>query len=163
MGLFDKLRKEPKELSLEDKAEYVYDIYLDIDNRCNNKENLDCLNQYERNLYVVIMLKIDVYDGGFEDYFCSHSADYYKEVVSAFEELGSHEAAQICQRAISALGDDIPLNRQEREDYYNNIIEDSIDEILYNCQVELNNITDELTLLYYDYIKMYEPYFINQE
>lgn len=162
MGLFDKLRNKPKELTLEDKADYVYSIYKKMDRMCNFKENLDILNHYERNLYVAIMLEIDVHSGGFEEYFCSQSADYYKEVVASFEELGSYEAADICHRAIRALGDDLPVSRQEREDYYNEVIEDSIDEILYNCELELKEKSDELTSLYYDYIKMNEVYFSNQ-
>lgn len=153
MGLFDKLRNKPKELTIEDKADYVYGIYKNIDKKCNYKENLDLLNHYERALYVAMILEMDVHVGGFEEYFCTHSSDFYKEVVSAFEELGSSEAAEICHRAINALGDDIPVNRQEREDYYNDVMEDSIDETLYNCEVELKAISDELTSLYYDYIK----------
>ena len=159
MGLFDKLKNKPKELSIEDKEEYVYNIYKEIDRKCNFKDNLDVLNHWERNLYVAMILEIDVHNGGFEEYFCSQSADYYKEVVSSFEELRSYEAAHICHRAISALGEKIPVNRQEREDYYNDIIEDSIDEILYNCEVELKEKSDELTALYYDYIKTNEAHF----
>lgn len=154
MGLFNKLRNKTEELSVEDKAEYVYAAYRKIDRKCNFKENLDVLNQWERNLYIAVMLEIDVHNGGFEEYFCSQSADYYKEAVSSFEELGSYEAANICHRAISALGENLPVDRQEREDYYNDIMEDSIDETLYNCEVELKEKSDELTSLYYDYIKM---------
>ena len=162
MGLFDKFRNKPKGLSIEDKGEYVYSIYKEIDKKCNYKDSLDILNHRQRNLYVAMMLEIDVYNGGFEEYFCSRSADYYKEVVSSFEEIGSFEAADICHRAIRALGGKLPVNRQEREDYYNDVIEDSIDETLYNCEVELKEKSDELTSLYYDYIKINEVYFTNQ-
>ena len=160
MGLFDRFKNKPKELTIEDKEEFVYHIYCLIDKKCNYKDNLDLLNQYERNLFVARMLEIGVYNGGFEEYFCSLSANYYKEVVASFEELGSYEAADICHRAISALGDELPINRQEREDFYNDVIEDSIDEILYNCELELKEISDELTTIYYDYINNNEPYFV---
>lgn len=159
MGLFDKLKNKPKELSIEDKADYVYSIYKKIDQKCNYKDNLDVLNRWERSLYVAIILEIDVHNGGFEEYFYSQSADYYKEVVSSFEELGCYEAASICHRAISVLGEKLPVNRQEREDYYNDVIQDSIDEALYNCEVELKEKSDELTSCYYDYIKVNETYF----
>ena len=161
MGLFDKLRNKSKELSIEDKEAYVYSIYKAIDKKCNFKDNLDILNHWERILYVAMMLEMDVHSGGFEEYFCSQSADYYNEVVASFEELGSYEAAHICHRAIRALGDQLPNNRQEREDYYNDVLEDSIDEILYNCEVEMKEKSDELTALYYDYIKMNESCFAN--
>lgn len=160
MGLFDKIRNKTKEITLDDKEEFVYHIYCLIDEKCNYKENLDLLNNYERNLFVARMLEIDVHNGGFEEYFLSLSADYYKDVVAAFEELGSFKAADICHRAISALGDELPLNRQEREDYYNDVIEDSIDEILYNCELELKELSDELTTLFYDYINNNEAYFV---
>lgn len=159
MGLFDKLRKKPKELSIEDKEDYIYDIYKKIDKKCNYKDNLDVLNHPERTLYVAVMLEIDVHNGGFEEYFCSQSANYYEEVVSSFEELGSFEAANICHRAIHAFREKLPLNRQEREDYYNAVFEDNIDEILYNCEVELKEKSNDLTSLYYDYIKINEAYF----
>lgn len=159
MGLFDKLKNKPKEISIEDKEDYVYGFYKTIDQKCNYRENLDLLNHWERVLYVAIILEADVYNGGFEEYFCSHSSDYYKEVVSSFEELGSYESARICHRAISALGVNLPVNRQEREDFYNDVIEDSIDEILYDCEVELKEKSEELKSLYYDYIKTNEDYF----
>ena len=159
MGMFDIFRHKPKELSIDDKEDYVYNVYKGIDKKCNYKDNLDLLYHQERILYVAIILEIDVHSGGFEEYFCSQSANYYEEVVASFEELGSYEAAQICHRAVCALGEKLPINRQEREDYYNDVIEDSIDETLYNCEVELKEKSDELTSLYYDYIKMNEVYF----
>lgn len=159
MGLFDKFRNKPKILSIEDKSEYVYDRFKVIDKKCSYKDNLDILNHCERTLYVAIILEIDVHNGGFEEYFCSQSADYYQEVVSSFEELGSSDAAQICHRAICALGEKLPVTRQEREEYYNQLIDDSIDEILYNCEVELKEKSDEITALYYDYLKANEIYF----
>lgn len=159
MGLFDKLKNKPKELTLEDKGDFVYSIYKIMEEKTNYKENLDALNEYERTLYVAMMLEIDVYSGGFEQYFLNQSSDYYGEAVSAFEAIGSFETAQICHNAISALGNNIPTNRQEKEDYYNDVIEDSIDEILYNCEVELKEKSDELTALYYDYVNSNEIYF----
>lgn len=159
MALFDKFKHKSKELTIEDKSDYVYSVYKNIDEKCNYKDDLDVLNHYERTLYIAIILEMDVYNGGFEEYFCSQSADYYQEAVSSFEELGSYEAAQICYKAIKTLGEGIPLNRQEREDFYNDVIEDSIDETLYNCEVELKEISDNLTSLYYDYIKANEMYF----
>lgn len=159
MKLFDKLMKKSTELTLEDKADYVGKVYYALKEKSNGTQNLDLLNHYERTLIIAIMLENDVHIGGFEEYFCSHSADYYKEAVACFEELGNYEAGEICHRAISMLGDELPVDRQEREDYFNDIMEDSIDEILYDCEVELKEKSDELTSLYYDYIKANESYF----
>lgn len=161
MGFFDRFRNKQTELSIEDKADYVYDIYKKIDKKCNYKDDLTALNHYERTLYVALILENDVHDGGFEEYFNSQSADYYQEVVASFEELGSYAAADICHRAIRALGENIPTNRREREEYYNAVFQDSIDEALYNCAEELKEKSDELTALYYDYIKRYESYFVD--
>lgn len=159
MGLFDRMKNKSNELTVEDKGNYVYRIYKEIDRKCNFKDDLTLLNPYERTLYMAIMLEIDVHTGGFEEYFCSQSADYYKEVVSSFEELGSYEAAEICYQAIKVLGDGLPTDRKEREAYFNEIFEDSIDEVLYDCEVKLKEISDELTSLYYDYIKVNEVFF----
>ena len=159
MGLFDKFKHKSSELTLEDKADYVFSIYKDIDEKCNQKDNLDILNPCQRTLYVALMLEIDVHTGGFEEYFYSQSANYYKEAVESFEEIGSYKAGEICHKAISVLGDGLPIDRAEREDYFNEIMEDSIDEILYNCEVELKELSDELTSLCYDYIKSNEIYF----
>ena len=120
---------------------------------------LSVLNPYERNLYVALMLEIDVHNGGFGEYFTSQSADYYQEVVAAFEALGGYDAAYICRKAIAALGENIPVNRREREEYYNAVFEDALDETLYNCEVELKEQSDALTKLYYDYTGNYESYF----
>lgn len=162
MGLFDMFGDNPTELSIEDMAEYVYGVYKAIDEKCNYKDNLTVLNSYERNLYVAMMLEIDVHNGGFEEYFYSQSADYYPEVVTAFEELGGYDAAYICRKAIGALGESIPVHRREREEYYNAVFEDSLDETLYNCEVNLKEQSDELTALYYAYIKNYESYFTDE-
>lgn len=159
MGFFDLFREESEEPSVEDMAEYVYDIYKAIDKKCNYKADLSVLNPYERNLYVALMLEIDVHNGGFEEYFTSQSADYYQEVAAAFEALGGYDAAYICRKAIAALGENIPVNRREREEYYNAVFEDALDETLYNCEVELKEQSDVLTKLYYDYTGNYESYF----
>lgn len=159
MGFFDLFREDSEEPSVEDMAEYVYDIYKVIDKKCNYKADLSGLNPYERNLYIAKMLEIDVYNGGFGEYFTSQSADYYQEAVSAFEALGGYDAAYICRKAIEALGENIPVNRREREEYYNAVFEDSLDETLYNCEVELKEQSDALTALYYEYTGNYESYF----
>lgn len=159
MKLFNKLMNKSTELTIEDKTDYVGKVYNNLKEKSNCTENLDLLNHYERTLLIAIMLENDVHIGGFEEYFCSHSADYYKEVVACFEEIGSYEAGEICHRAISTLGEELPVDRQEREDYFNDIMEDSIDEALYNCEVELKEKSDELTSLYYDYIKANEYFF----
>lgn len=159
MGFFDLFREESEEPSVEDMAEYVYDIYKAIDKKCNYKADLSVLNPYERNLYVALMLEIDVHNGGFGEYFTSQSADYYQEVAAAFEALGGYDAAYICRKAIAALGENIPVNRREREEYYNAVFEDALDETLYNCEAELKEQSDALTKLYYDYTGNYESYF----
>lgn len=162
MGLFNRFRNKPTELSIEDKEDYVFEIYKKLDKKCNYKDDLTALNCYERNVYVALMLENDVHEGGFQECFYSQSANYYQEVVASFEELGSYTAADICHRAICALGENIPVNRREREEYYNAVFDDSIDETLYNYEVELKEKSDELTALYYDYIKRYESYFTEQ-
>lgn len=43
--------------------------------------------------------------------------------------------------------------------YYNAVLEDSLDETLYNCEVELKDQSNELTALCYDYIKNYISHF----
>ena len=159
MGLFDLFREDSAELSVEDMADYVYGVYKVIDKKCNYKDDLSVLNPYERNLYVAMMLEIDVYNGGFEEYFKSQSADYYQEAASSFEELGGYDAAYICRRAIGALGDGLPVTRREREAYYNAAFEDSLDETLFDCETELKEQSDELISLYYAYIPNYESYF----
>ena len=123
MGFFDLFREDSEELSVEDMADYVYDIYQKIDKRCNYKADLSVLNPYERNLYVAVMLEIDVHNGGLG------------EILNS------------------------PVPRREREAYYNAVFEDSLDETLYNCEVELKEQADALTALYYEYIGNYESYF----
>lgn len=67
MGLFDLFREDSAELSVEDMADYVYGVYKVIDKKCNYKDDLSVLNPYERNLYVAMMLEIDVTTAGLKN------------------------------------------------------------------------------------------------
>lgn len=158
MGLFDIFKKsEPQNgPTQEEKEEFVYAKYKEIEKLCDYGANIDVLSHAQRVFYVALLLETRVYDGGFPEYFFECSGNFYEEAVPAFRELGAYDAARICERAFGCFGEPIPKDRRAREDFLSGFTEDWTDELLYTCQTELSEQANTLTDLYYDYILRYE-------
>ena len=113
---------------------------------------MSVLSKEERIFYITQILEMEVNNGGFSQFFYNSSGDFSNELVGAFTAIGANATAAICQKAISAFGRDIPVDRNEREEMLDELEIDVIDEILEECDSAFCDYEDDLNQLNYNFV-----------
>lgn len=67
-------------------------------------------------LFSLHWLHLEVYNGGFWQYFHNSTSISYPEAVDGFRAIGMPEVATIIENAASKLGDPFPFDKTEREE-----------------------------------------------
>ena len=162
MGLFDMFKKKDKVVKGNDNMEHIWNLTdtnnfvvamtEHIDNKTQYGENMSALSEAERIFYITQKLEMEVNNGGFSQFFYNSSGNFSNELVGAFTAIGANATAAICQKAISAFGRDIPVDRDEREEMLDELENDEIDEILEKCDSAFLDYEDNLTELNYNFV-----------
>ena len=113
---------------------------------------MSCLSEAERIFYITQSLEMEVNNGGFSQFFYNFSGSFSNELVSAFTAIGANATAAICQKAISAFGREIPVDRDERQDMLDELECEEIDEILEECDDDFYDYEDNLNELNYNFV-----------
>jgi hypothetical protein len=71
-------------------------------------------------------------------------------VVRAFSEIGAVKTAEICKKAISIFGSEVPTNRDERQDFLGE--HEELEEILGECDDAFFAYEEDLNALNYAYV-----------
>lgn len=169
MGLFDLFKKKDKAIKGNDNMERIWNLtdtndfvvamteYLD--NKTNYGEDMSVLSEAERIFYITQTLEMEVNNGGFSQFFYNSGGKFSNELVVAFTAIGANATAAICQKAISAFGCDIPVDRDEREDMLDELESDEIDEILEECDGAFFDYEDNLNDLNYNFVMKNKEFF----
>lgn len=72
---------------------------------------MSVLTKSERVFYITQTLEMEVNSGGFSQFFYNFSGNFTNGLIGAFFEIGAQATVAICQKAIAALGCDIPVDR----------------------------------------------------
>ena len=162
MGLFDIFKKKNKDIkrnanmediwALTDTNDFVVAMTEYLDHKTKYGEDMSVLSKEERIFYITQILEMEVNNGGFSQFFYNSSGDFSNELVGAFTAIGANATAAICQKAISAFGRDIPVDRNEREEMLDELENDKIDEILEECDSAFCDYEDDLNQLNYDFV-----------
>ena len=123
MGLFDMFKKKDKVVKGNDNMEHIWNLTdtndfvvamtEHLDNKTQYGEDMSALSEAERIFYITQTLEMEVNNGGFSQFFYNSSGNFSNELVGAFTAIGANATAAICQKAISAFGRDIPVDRDE--------------------------------------------------
>ena len=162
MGLFDMFKKKDKVIkensnmehiwNLTDTNDFVVAMTEYLDSKTKYGEDMSVLSESERIFYITQTLEMEVNNGGFSQFFCNSSGNFSNELVSAFTAIGANVTATICQKAISAFGREIPVDRDEREEMLDELENDEIDEILEECDSAFSDYKDNLNELNYNFV-----------
>lgn len=142
-----------------DTNDFVVALVEHLDEKTNYGENMTVLSKPERVFYIAQSLEMEVNNGGFDQFFYNSSGNFSNELVSVFSEIGAKTTAAICQKAISAFGRDIPVDRNERQEMMDELESDEIDEILDECDSAFYDYEDDLNALNYEYVMKNKEYF----
>ena len=170
MGLFDMFKKKDKAIkengnmeriwNLADINDFVVAMTEYLDNKTQYGEDMSALSEAERIFYITQTLEMEVNNGGFSQFFYNSSGNFSNELVGAFTAIGANATAAICQKAISAFGRDIPVDRDEREEMLDELENDEFDEILEECDNAFYDYEDNLNELNYNFVMKNKEFFI---
>ena len=170
MGLFDIFKKKDKVVKGNDNMEHIWNLTdtndfvvamtEHLDNKTQYGEDMSVLSEAERIFYITQTLEMEVNNGGFSQFFYNSSGNFSNELVGAFTAIGANATAAICQKAISAFGRDIPVDRDEREEMLDELESDEFDEILEECDNAFFDYEDNLNELNYNFVMKNKEFFI---
>ena len=161
MGLFDIFKKnKPNKSSsdmdciwkLTDANDFVIAMTEHLDNKTQYGDNMSVLSEAERTFYITQTLEMEINNGGFSQFFYNTSGNFSNELVSAFTVIGATATAAICQKAISALGQVIPIDRDERQSLLDELEGEKLNEILEECDNAFFAYEDDLNELNYNFV-----------
>ena len=169
MGLFDMFKKKDKVVKGNDNMEHIWNLTdtndfvvamtEHLDNKTQYGEDMSALSEAERIFYITQTLEMEVNNGGFSQFFYNSSGNFSNELVGAFTAIGAYATAAICQKAISAFGRDIPVDRDEREEMLDELESDEFDEILEECDNAFYDYEDNLNELNYNFVMKNKEFF----
>ena len=159
MGLFDLFKKKGKVIDnmehiwkLTDKNDFVVALTEHLDHKTQYGDNMSVLSEAERIFYITQTLEMEINNGGFSQFFYNSSGNFSNELVSAFHAIGASTTAAICQKAISAFGRDLPVDKEAREELLDELESEEIDEILEECDSAFLDYEDDLNELNYNFV-----------
>lgn len=139
---------------IKDKEELVSQLGDYIAEKCDYGDDMEVLSRQERIFFITQKLEMEVNNGGFNQFFFNTCGMFNEELVAAFEEIEASATAEICERALEALGDDLPdVDSDEWEDALDELLDsDDVNEILEECDDAFYEYEDDLDELNYEYV-----------
>ena len=183
MGLFDRFKKKkmPTDQEIADSVAEVNELFdMDVKDiwsikdsnpfiiamngwvcrKCHYGEQIAALTAEERTFYIVTMLEAEVNNGGFEQYLYNSSGNFANELVAALRSIGADATADIYQKALDALGCELPSNRDAREEVLARVLTDDVSDILDECDSVFYQYPDNIEALSYQFIIKNKSYFV---
>ena len=135
---------------LEDPLDMIGELSVYIAVKCHYGEDLSVLSVPERIFYTTQILEMEVNNGGFDQFFFNSSGNLANDVVHAFTEIGAVKTADICRKAVSVYGVEVPADRDERYDILSD--NEELEEILEKCDDAFFDYEENLNELNYAYV-----------
>ena len=165
MGLSDLFKKNQNADEMEvsaadpDPDDVVFPAYDAIWEKSHYGDRAEKLNPHERVILVVRLVEDEVNNGGFSQFIYNSSGSFAGDVVASMTAIGAVKTAEICQRALSAFGAEIPVDREVRQALLDQKEEEGIDEILDECDHAFYAYEEDLIRLCCAYILAHKDAF----
>lgn len=136
-----------------DKNSFLTETFQRLCDKCSDGDNMSVLSEAERIFYVNQIFETEVNNGGFLQFFYNESGNYTNEILNSLQVIHAESVEKIYSKALKALGQPLPSNREERVELLNRIVTEDIEEILEQCDNAFYDYPDDLTELNYQYLK----------
>jgi len=136
---------------IEDEWDFVVELSSYIAEKCDYGRDMSALSAPERVFYITQVLEMEVNNGGFMQFFLNSSGAFSPELVSAFNEINAPITAGICQKAISAICKELPMEVLGTEDILIDL-GGELEAELSECDSAFYEYEEDLTMLNYEYI-----------
>lgn len=112
----------------------------------------DVLSTPERVFLNIWELESEVNNGGFDQYFFNSSGRLVPNVVAALHAIGASAMAQVVQRAIEAVGQDVQWQDDTARQVYMTELSPQATNTLSDLDQAFYRYPDDLTMLLYRYV-----------
>ena len=144
---------------IKDQNRFIIALCEQTSQKCQHGDDMDALSAPERVFYITQLLEMEVNNGGFDQFFYNSSGDFSNEVVAAFTEIGAYRTAEICKKALTALGNAVPADRDERVKMLNAVVNKKVEKLLGECDDAFYDYADDLNALNYAYVMKHRASF----
>ena len=110
ISIFNKPRNYPRVY------EPYYDVFNFYEGRERWEESIKDIPLKAIHLFSIHWLHLEVYNGGFWQYFYNSTSTSYPEAVEGFKAIGMPEVATIVEAAAERLGSPFPFDKKTREE-----------------------------------------------
>ena len=138
--------------NLTDTNDFVVALTDHLNEKTHYGDDMSRLSEAERIFYITQSLEMEVNCGGFSQFFFNSSGKFSNELVSAFTAIGATTTAGICEKAINAIGCDIPVDTVERRQMLDERESDDVYDILDECDNAFFAYEDDLDELNYNFV-----------
>lgn len=121
------------------------EIFDNLCKKSNYGTNRDALNDYEKVVWVVLRLEMEVNNGGFDQFFFNTDDRWNDILVSSMKAIKAWNVAELCEKAIAIEAKQLDLDEQL--------------ELLNECDNAFYDSTDNLTALSLQYAKENKKHF----
>lgn len=123
-----------------------------ISRKCDYGNSIEKLSSSELTVYHTMQLQSEVNNGGFSQYFFNAFGNISEELVPSFKSIGANGTAAICQRALDALGCELPSDREQRRKVLDNLLTDKVNAVLDEYDKEFYAGNENLEKLTYEFL-----------
>ena len=163
--MFDFLkRKQPdKEPELSaiwretDENHFVTELSARVAEKCAYGDDFSALSPAERVFYLAQLCEEEVNNGGFDQLFFNAGCSL-RELPEAFRAIGAPKTADICARAMAALGQAFPEDRETRQTLLE-LREKELAETFQACDEAFLRYEEDLTALNAAYVRAHREDF----
>ncbi len=131
---------------------FIIKMFDKICNKCEDGDDMNQLNEYERAFYINQILEMEVNNGGFFQFFYNSSGNFANEIINTVSKIKAFEFVEICKKALEFFDGEVPTDIEERRDFLDELdneeIFDHLDSAFY--AFEDNN---DLNQLNYNFIQ----------
>lgn len=138
--------------SMTDTNDFVIAMMEHLENKTQYGDDMSVLSEAERLFYITQVLEMEVNNGGFSQFFHNSSGSFANELARAFTAIEANATAAICRKAVEALGQDIPVDRDAREEMLDALESEAINAIWEECDDAFYDYEDDLNELNHRFV-----------
>lgn len=133
-------------------------LFTRVSEKCGYGADMGVLSGPERIFYITQSCEQEINNGGFSQYFFNSSGGLAGELAQAYREIGALKTAEICGRALEALGGALPPDEAGRRALLDALPDDA-EQCLEECTDAFLRYEEDLNALSHAYVRKHQGEF----
>lgn len=145
--------------TLEDENKFVTAMSNYLGKKSDYGDNLEVLSECERIFYTTDIFEGEINNGGFEQYIYNSSGQTANEIITALNIIGAKQITEIYQKVFDIFSCEIPTEQEKREEWFDKKLDDTLGELIEQCDSDYYNLSLDTDKLKYNYAMKNKEYF----